>query len=353
MPDITGAGGIASTAALGSPQLDLNVSPSGIVSGLAFGTVQLDLNIEVTAISTTISFGSPIVSATKRWPTIARTTTGNHAPLTTIILKSATPTITCKAHGSSADVQSISLNAGAPGASGNDHPAEASATHWARCPTCDRLIIVVPGTSYAPISHRMDLSTGCLADSYLDETDPTTVKAGLSSFYFSGAGSSGDFPMFRIGPLPRFPAGASVIRAQLRAYCTDAGAGGMSYDSYVIKRDDSVITEATWNNYKSGSAWTSSGAQGDDTDRDTGKKFATARALAGGTGYLVLADEAGFRTELLNRWDEAWFFCLYGLSSAIKTFDSMEAGSNKPELRIWYEAPMRIAGPAAKKPFVV
>ena len=264
-----------------------------------------------------------------RWPTVARVVATDSD--CTIILP--TDSATCRMHVDGAS-QVLSFTEGVP-VGGNGHPAEGAATHYARCPTCNRLCIVVPNdVSYSRVSHRLDLSV--LTDTFLSEGDEDTAKGGLSSISLNGAAGNRDFPAFSISPIRSFlPSNPRILKAELRVYAS-AISGAPSYDGYKLIPGDFTAAQATWNVRKSGGDWNTPGALGDDTDRDTSGKYSSAAVLPGGTGWKSLASGVGFTEAVAARLDETWHLGIYGLGSSA-TFNSVEAGADRPILRVWYE----------------
>lgn len=264
-----------------------------------------------------------------RWPTLARVTAADSD--CTILLSD--DEATCRAH-ADGSAQVLSFSAGAPPA-GNGHPLESSASAYARCPTCDRLFIVVDdNVGYLRVSHRMDIVlTG---DTSLAEDDEDTAQGALSSFWLTGTEAARRFPVLQIPALaPSLPARSSIVKAELRMYASDV-TGTPGFDGYKLLRNDVTVNAATWNVYKAATAWNTPGALGDNTDRDLSKKVATAAVVPGGVGWKTLLSGSTFETEVHAAQNAAWFVALYATGGSA-TFDSIEA-SNKPVLRVWYEA---------------
>lgn len=62
------------------------------------------------------------------------------------------------------------------------------------------------------------------------------------------------------------PAGATISAATLSLYAYNAGSAGRTYWTYELTQTDWVETEATWNSYKTGSAWAAAGGDYTTTD---------------------------------------------------------------------------------------
>ncbi len=266
---------------------------------------------------------------TDRWPSISRVAAQDSR--CTIILRDNGAT-TCSAHADGFS-QALVWTAGVPGGSGNGHPVEGSVTHWARCAICNRLFVVKANSAYKPVSHRIDVSLS--ADTHLAEGDPTNAKEGVSTLELGGGGGSANHILLQIPSLAGvLLANHSVIKAELQLYGSAVPAG-VSVDTYKMLRGDISIAQASWDEFKTGSAWGTSGATG-ATDRDTTKHFSVALAISAGAGYKTIMSGNTFRDEINASRDAAWFVGVYS-SDALSQFNSVEAGSNKPILRLWYE----------------
>jgi hypothetical protein len=289
--------------------------------------------IEAVSIDPVDASGRLIVSLLgSKWPSCARV-----SPLdteATIILPTHLAQIVCRAHGDMQG-QAITLTTGAPSVSdGNGHPEETTATHWGRCPTCNRLFLVKANTTYRRFSHRVDILLD--QDTYLDEGDPDANKSGLSVVHFDSTTGLQRFPTFAFAPVTdTLPFQMTAIKAEVHMYA-DALVGTSSLDTYKIKREDLAIGESTWNEFKTGTGWSTPGAKGDDTDRDTTKKFASLLSLPSGVGWKTVLSGSSFTSEVEAMKEQSWSVCLYAATGTIE-FAGVEAGGNKPFLRVWYE----------------
>lgn len=66
------------------------------------------------------------------------------------------------------------------------------------------------------------------------------------------------------------PANATITAAVWWFYVASTDITGQAFRAVRCRRQDWLEDEATWNSYKTGSAWTSPGASDTDTDRDPG-----------------------------------------------------------------------------------
>jgi hypothetical protein len=103
------------------------------------------------------------------------------------------------------------------------------------------------------------------------------------------------------------PSGSTVQTATFDFYVNTVGGGGLpanSYAWYRLRRTDWVESEATWNSYKSGSAWTTAGAEDYSNDNDT--SVADLAAAITTTGYKTMdvtncaRDAVVSRSQILN-----------------------------------------------------
>lgn len=284
-----------------------------------------------------------------RWPTMAKTRT---ATLMTILV-SQDVSVKCSAHADGSTVViSDTWNAGVPGANGNGHPLDATATKWERCSTCERLVLYVPGyrqsAGYGPVCERRDFSgTDYFEDTYLNEVSPTTNYFSTDPLRIGGAGESECVSLFSIFNLQglgkRLHSKARIIKAEFHLYNTTMVFGTAVSDFHRILRSgvaEAQLDEATWNIYKTGSNWATAGAYGNGTDRDAGVIDSVSVSAVG--DYIAIQDGAGFRT-LIEDYARTSRLIIGGYKQPGENTPWLPGSTENavqeqhPFLRLWYE----------------
>lgn len=117
----------------------------------------------------------------------------------------------------------------------------------------------------ATATFRDDLVANNVPDTQIVDAFPTTnygTNAEMGVGYLSKATAIYRFLLF-INLNDEIPAGATINSATLDLYIKTATSPGYSTRFYRCTRTDWVEGEVTWNNYKTGNAWTSGGGDVD------------------------------------------------------------------------------------------
>lgn len=274
-----------------------------------------------------------------KWPESDR---GNPASNTTYICR--TTDVTCLAHvlGTSTVV---SLANEAPGVNGNGHPLDASATHWGRCATCDRLYIVVPGADfsiYRQVSqlHELEDTAALPACTTIDEGAPTTAQFGLSDVIVGG--DDGDayhpilqFPAFATQAVRSVSSKSRIIKAQLHM-TVDSFEAGAEFTAYpmVVAVD---MENATWNSPDGVVSWGAPGAQDNEEDYDGDNSLGTVAISS--TGEQVILESAEFVAWLNSISLTGGYVILRSNTAndfALRRSDDGDPGE-RPRLVLWHQ----------------
>ena len=275
-----------------------------------------------------------------RWPSSARVNAAD--PECTIIVRSTTG-VTCRAHADRA-AEAITFEAGGPYDAGNGHPAEEDATHWGRCPACERLFLRVPNLSaWAKVSHRVDLryideglDLRLIDETFLNEGSPDASQHDSPYIRCGTIAGTKRSPVFRFEPIaPQLPPGSRIIMAQAWVYLSNY-APAATFTVHRVLRDDADIQAMTWNSYKDGAAWATPGGKGSGTDRAADS---LASSSPGAIGWHALLSGSTFTAEVEARKATAWaaVFVEFDYTGSFACHSMVSA--NKPYLRLWYERP--------------
>jgi len=120
-----------------------------------------------------------------------------------------------------------------------------------------------------------------IKDGTMNKGAPTTNFNGTCMV--RGEISAGTYRVLMAFELPELPEGFVLDSVTLEIYYyvkSEGDAVGRTYYAYRLTRDDWVTTEATWNQYKSGSSWSSAG--GDYT-----ATYGASAVVPGGFGWMT------------------------------------------------------------------
>lgn len=178
---------------------------------------------------------------------------------------------------------------------------------------------------------------------YIDEEHPTS-NYGSSSYLIVGVDSDGDIRKglveFDIDWGTDIPDGATITAADLELYIYNNNeADGYLYFVQRLLRLDWSESTSTWNNYKTGSAWTTAGAGSSSSDYTTSGQ-ASEYIPAGDSKWVswdILTQVQYAQTNTVN------VACRVASDSPsnehVVHFYSDDAGSYKPRLTITYTVP--------------
>lgn len=191
------------------------------------------------------------------------------------------------------------------------------------------------------------------ADTYLDGVSKTTIRGAanqmyLGAFVFAGTKAILGRPLLNFD-LSAIPAGATIDTAKLTVEVyTAINTGPTGTVSRCTRPDTWVESEAQWNDFASGSAWTAGGGDFDDTGPPAGVDF----TLPGSTGSFDItglatmvqaAYDAGDEYSVIIRTDDE-----NPADSEFIAFDSSE-GTTQPVLEVVYTTPTSTGRPGARK----
>lgn len=199
-----------------------------------------------------------------KWPESHR---GWPASDATVLVKSTT--VSCSLHADST-TEAVTM-AAAPVVDGNGHPLEDFATHYGRCPTCDRLYLRVDydPSVYRPISTKITIADTYAIDqwTWIDGAAPSTPQFGSGNFVRGDGTGSGQHGLISIPPIDSWITSRSqIVKAVLNARCHSAVVGAAFTLHEIVQ--PAVLTESTWNEYRSGDSWASAGAADSVNDYD-------------------------------------------------------------------------------------
>lgn len=126
-------------------------------------------------------------------------------------------------------------------------------------------VTIQPSTADVDLEYGAPASNYGAATTFVVRPASTTRKHALVSFDFSAS----------------IPSGAIITLATLSLYAT-AVATGRTIGCYRLRRGDWVESQATWNNYKTSTAWGTGGALNTTTDHDTTDGATSASLSAAG-----------------------------------------------------------------------
>lgn len=178
-------------------------------------------------------------------------------------------------------------------------------------------------------------------DALLIENAPTTNYGTLASLGVRPLTSNRNRAPLKFDFSAVVPAGVTIILATLSLYC-NAYQASRTITAYRLLHTDWAETEATWNQYKAGSAWGTAGALNTDTDITTADA-ATAASVAIGQ-WLNVTVTAQVQTAR-DSIDGVAHFLMADVGAtaagAGNFYDSREATTeaNRPKLYIEYTLP--------------
>lgn len=147
-------------------------------------------------------------------------------------------------------------------------------------------------TSTVTVSDNTDATIGGTEDNELDQFSANTNHGSATLSYVDAWVS----PDFIVTMALRFPlvgeVGSIASDSKLRLYLAEKGGAKTALQVFEILRPDWSESQSTFNQYKTGSNWTSGGAQGVGTDRGS-TILATADIAAIATGNYVEFSGAG------------------------------------------------------------
>ena len=120
----------------------------------------------------------------------------------------------------------------------------------------------VPSASTAALGN-VTLSTDKVT--YISLTNPANNYGTGNTFSVSGYGATETMRGLLFFDCTSIPAGTTITSAKMRLYATAEYGGSRDYVAHKLTRGTWVETGATWNNYASGSAWTTAGGDYDTT----------------------------------------------------------------------------------------
>lgn len=149
--------------------------------------------------------------------------------------------------------------------------------------------------------------------------------------------------------LSTIPANATIIAASISMFeiaaGDGAGLGAWNIFCYRLKRDW-VEDQATWNEYSTGNAWGTAGADNTTTDREATLSAslsvdgAAANAYLTWTGSKLIQDVQAFVNGSLDNY--GWIFIGTDAENLVNTaynqFRTSDFFSNKPKMSITYQA---------------
>lgn len=159
-------------------------------------------------------------------------------------------------------------------------------------------------------------STLFFADTMLWVDNPNTNYNTVDSSYI------GDGTAHRILQITTPNITGTIAQAKLYFYRSTTEGQSMTLGVYPLTRTDEVYSQATWNNYKTGSAWTTAGG-------DKGTLIATTTAPAS-VGWVNM--------ELPNlAFNTSYHYLIKGMNNpAYGVFGTIESATGKPYLEIIY-----------------
>ena len=175
-------------------------------------------------------------------------------------------------------------------------------------------------------------------DTRLDKSFPTT-NYGTTADLYVGNFIYKDF-IIAFDCDASVPAGATIVLATMSLYARLVGAG-RTINCYRLRRTDWVETEATWNNYKTDTAWGTAGALNATTDHDTTDGASSDSLSSAGWQDWTVTAQVQYARDNVSGITHFFVVDLVPGSSAQQIYRSSDdaAAEQRPKLYIEYTVP--------------
>jgi len=134
-------------------------------------------------------------------------------------------------------------------------------------------------------------------DTYLHEQFPTAVYDGLTTLQLSKAfAGSHRHLCLSFSGLSNLPAGLTVSSAAINLYLIASNTGGDHTSTFNKLLRNWVETQATWNNWKTGSSWTTGGALSNGNDKSATSSSTMVSGVIG--SYYTSTDTTQLQSDI-------------------------------------------------------
>lgn len=191
-------------------------------------------------------------------------------------------------------------------------------------------------------TYQPDDSTGL--DTYLDQANPTTNYGGNATMTFGDVFVKSDgfeFPLLEFD-ISDITAGSTVTSASLDLFAESVVTGGFDSRVQRIVRSDWSESQATWNIYKTGNDWSTTGARHDGNDISTTNQVTFTATT--GSGSFTISGLGTLAQDALDTRSGKFRFKLFpNFSGSSKYMTLTSSGgatsANRPKLTVNYTVP--------------